>query len=148
MASEVLRLTAQIVISHASMSELTPEQLVGEIKEVYNVLAFLDGGTALGEPEPVEGKDSEEVKKPSIPLKDIVKDKYVVCLECGNKMRTLKAHIRKAHNLMPKEYFKRFGLDPKKYPLVCKEYSEQRSKMAKDRGFGTKGGRRKAAKPA
>jgi predicted transcriptional regulator len=45
---------------------------------------------------------------------------------------------------MPKEYFKRFGLDPKKFPLVCKDYSEQRSKMAKDRGFGVKGGRRKA----
>jgi predicted transcriptional regulator len=148
MASEVLKLTAQIVISHASMSELTPEQLVGEIKEVYNALASLEGGTLLEAPEPAEGKEAAEVKKPSIPLKDIVKDKYVVCLECGKKMRTLKAHIRKAHNLMPKEYFKRFGLDPKKYPLVCKEYSEQRSKMAKDRGFGVKGGKRKAAKPA
>jgi predicted transcriptional regulator len=144
MASEVLKLTAQIVISHASMSELTPEQLVDEIKEVYNVLASLECGTALEEPELVEGRETEEVKKPSIPLKDIVKDKYVVCLECGKKMRTLKAHIRKAHKLMPKEYFKRFGLDSKKYPLVCKEYSKQRSRMAKDRGFGVKGGRRKS----
>ena len=93
---------------------------------------------------PEKGQEAEEVKKPPVPLKDIVKDKYVVCLECGKKMRTLKAHIRKAHGLMPKEYFKRFGLDPKKYPLVCKEYSEQRSKMAKDRGFGVKGGKRKA----
>ncbi|OGP69637.1 MAG: hypothetical protein A2Z73_05785 [Deltaproteobacteria bacterium RBG_13_60_28] len=148
MASEVLRLTAQIVISHASMSELTPKELVGEIKEVYNALASLEGGTVLEGPELVKGKEVGGVKKPSIPLKDIVKEKYVVCLECGKKMRTLKAHIRKAHNLMPKEYFKRFDLDPKKYPLICKEYSEQRSKMAKDRGFGTKGGRRKAAKPA
>jgi predicted transcriptional regulator len=148
MASEVLKLTAQIVISHASMSELTPEQLVGEIKEVYNALASLEGGTLLEAPELAEGKEDAEVKKPSIPLKDIVKDKYVVCLECGKKMRTLKAHIRKAHNLMPKEYFKRFGLDPKKYPLVCKEYSQQRSKMAKDRGFGVKGGKRKVAKSA
>ncbi|MEW6003154.1 MAG: MucR family transcriptional regulator, partial [Nitrospirota bacterium] len=109
MASEVLKLTAQIVISHASMSELTPEQLIGEIKEVYNALASLEGGELLETPELAEGKNVEEVKKPSIPLKDIVKEKYVVCLECGKKMRTLKAHIRKAHNLMPKEYFKRFG---------------------------------------
>lgn len=34
MASEVLKLTAQIVISHASMTELTPNELVKEIKEV------------------------------------------------------------------------------------------------------------------
>jgi len=149
MASEVLKLTAQIVISHVSMSELAPGELIEEIKEVYNTLAFLEGEMGLLEgPGPAKGKGAEVVKKPSVPLKDIVKEKYVVCLECGKKMRTLKAHIRKAHNLMPKEYFKRFGLDPKKYPLVCKEYSAQRSKMAKDRGFGVKGGRRKAAKPA
>jgi predicted transcriptional regulator len=145
MASEVLKLTAQIVISHASMSELTPEQLVDEIKEVYNVLASLEGGIALVEAsEPAKGKEVEGATKPSIPLKEIVKEKYVVCLECGKKMRTLKAHIRKAHNLLPKEYFKRYALDPKKYPLVCKEYSAQRSKMAKDRGFGQGGGRKKA----
>ena len=41
MASEVLKLTAQIVISHASMSELTPQELVEEIKDVYNLLASL-----------------------------------------------------------------------------------------------------------
>lgn len=145
MASEVLKLTAQIVISHASMSELTTEQLVGEVKEVYNVLALLEGGVAI--PETVT-EEAEGVKKPPIPLKDIVTAKHVICLECGKKMRTLKVHIRKAHNLLPKEYFKRFSLDPKKYPLVCKEYSEQRSKMAKDRGFGVMRGRRKAAKPA
>lgn len=149
MASEVLKLTAQIVISHASMTELTPEELVEEIKEIYNALASLEGGVAvLGVPGLVKGKEVEVVKKPPIPLKDIVKEKYVVCLECGQKMRTLKAHLRKAHNILPKEYFQRYGLDRKKYPLVCKEYSEQRRKLAVEKGLGAKGFRRKAAKPA
>jgi len=147
MASEVLRLTSQIVISHASMTELTPQELVEEIKEVYNVLAAMESGAAPLEAEvPEKAEAPAVVKKPRVPLKDIVKEKYVVCLECGKKMRTLKAHIRKAHNLLPKEYFKRFALDPKKYPLVCKEYSEQRSNMAKARGFGARGSHHKAAK--
>jgi len=146
MASEVLQLTAQIVISHASMTELTAQELMEEIKDVYNALSSLEGGAAISEAmAPEKGVEAEEVRKPPIPLKDIVKEKYVVCLECGKKMRTLKAHLRKAHNLKPKEYYRMYGLDPKKYPLVCKEYSAQRSKMAKDRGFGAKGGRRKAA---
>ena len=143
MPSDVLKLTAQIVMSHASMSEISPQQLVEEIKNVYNVLTSLEGPEGeAGVPEKMA--EAEEVKKPSIPLKDIVKDKYVVCLECGKKMRTLKAHIRKAHNLKPKEYAQRFGLDLKKYPLVCKEYSLQRSAMAKNRGFGVKGTHHKA----
>jgi predicted transcriptional regulator len=144
MATEILKLTAEVVISHASMSELTPEQLVEEIKEVYNVLSSLESGVAPEIVAPEKAPEVEGVKKPSIPLKDIVKEKYVVCLECGKKMRTLKAHLRKAHNLKPKEYAQRFGLDLKKYPLVCKEYSAQRSKMAKDRGFGVKGTHHKA----
>jgi predicted transcriptional regulator len=146
MATEILKLTAQVVISHASITELSPQELVGEIKEVYNVLASLEGGEVIPEiMAPEKAEEAEVVKKSPIPLKDIVTQKHVVCLECGKKKKTLKAHIRKAHGLMPKEYFERYGLDPKKFPLVCKEYSEQRSQMAKDREFGKAGGRRKKA---
>ncbi len=142
MATEILKLTAQIIISHASMSELSTNELVDEIKDVYQVLASLEGGAAIsGTMAPPKGAETEVLMKPSIPLKDIVQEKHVVCLECGRRMKTLKAHIRKSHSLLPKEYFKKFGLDPKKFPLVCKEYSEQRSKMAKDRGLG-QGGRK------
>jgi predicted transcriptional regulator len=144
MSSEVLKLTSGIVISHASMSELTPEQLVEEIKSVYNVLASLDAGGCLEEPVSGKAEEAAGVKKPSIPLKDIVKAKYVVCLECGKKLKTLKTHLRKAHGLTAKEYYAKFDLDPKKYPLVCKDYSAARSQMAKDRGFGKEGGRKKA----
>ncbi len=136
MADEILKLTAEIVVSHASMSELTTQELVDEIKYIFNTLNSLESGVAT---EAMAAETAPEgVKKPPIPLKDIVTQKHVVCLECGKKMRTLKAHIKRAHGLLPKEYFKRFGLDPKKYPLVCKEYSAKRSKMAKDRGFGKK----------
>ena len=144
MPSEVLKMTTEIVVSHASMTELTPEQLVNEIKEVYNVLSSLDGGRVLEEPASEKAEEAWGVKKPSYPLKDIVKAKYVVCLECGKKLKTLKTHLRKAHGLLPKEYFQRFGLDPKKFPLVCKDYSEQRSQLAKARGLGALGRKRKA----
>ena len=142
MPSEVLKLTTEIVVSHASMTELTPEQLVNEIKAVYKVLSSLDGGGILEEP---VSEEAGGVKKPPIPLKDIVKAKYVVCLECGKKLKTLKRHLHKAHGLMPKEYYARFGLDPKKFPLVCKDYSAARSKMAKDRGLGAIRGKKKSA---
>jgi hypothetical protein len=50
MASEVLNLAAQIVISHAAMTELTPKELVKEIKAVYRVLVSLEEEIALPEP--------------------------------------------------------------------------------------------------
>jgi predicted transcriptional regulator len=73
MPNENLNLTAQIVMSHASIRKLTPNELVTVIKGLYATLASLD---------------AEDVK-PSMPLKDIVTAKYVVCLECGKKLRTL-----------------------------------------------------------
>ena len=100
----------------------------------------LDGGEILEEPVSEEAVGG---KKPSIPLKDIVTANHVVCLECGKKLKTLKTHLRKIHGLKPKEYYARFDLDPKKFPLVCKESSEKRSQMAKARGFGKEGGRKK-----
>jgi predicted transcriptional regulator len=138
MSSEILKLTTEIVVAHSSVTELTPDQLVDEAKAVYNALASLEGEAISEEPAGL-------VKKPTVRLKDIVTAKYVVCLECGKKMRTLKVHIRKTHGLMPQEYFQRFGLDSKKFPLVCKEYSEQRSQMAKERGLGALGRKKKAA---
>jgi predicted transcriptional regulator len=150
MASEVVKLTAQIVMSHASITELTPTELITEIKEIYEVLASLGIGEQLAETTAAP-KAAEVVlagvRKPPIPLREIVKAKYVVCLECGKKLRTLKTHLRKTHNLLHKEYYQRYGLDRKKYPLVCKEYSAQRRKLAIDKGLGSRT-KRKSTKPA
>ena len=135
MVSENLNVTAQIVVSHASKTELTLKELVDEIKCIYALVSSIDAEAVA---EILSGKTLavDVIKKPSIPLKDIVKAKYVVCLECGKKMRTLKTHLLKSHGLTPEDYFQRFGLDPKKFPLVCREYSVARSQMAKDRGLG------------
>jgi predicted transcriptional regulator len=49
MASEILNLTVQIVSSHASMTELSPKDLVQEIKAVYRALASLEDEVAQPE---------------------------------------------------------------------------------------------------
>ena len=52
MPSEVLKLAAQIVMSHASMTELTPAELIEEIKEIYDVLVSLESAVAVPESRP------------------------------------------------------------------------------------------------
>jgi hypothetical protein len=49
MASEILILTAQIVMAHASMTELTTKELLQEIKSVHELLVSLEGGVAIPE---------------------------------------------------------------------------------------------------
>lgn len=50
MAGEALKLVAQIVTSHASTTELTPQELLKEIKEVYNLLASLEAEACVPAP--------------------------------------------------------------------------------------------------
>jgi predicted transcriptional regulator len=56
MSSEILNLTAQIVISHASMTALTPKELVAEIKAIHSVLVTLDKEVESAEPESTASK--------------------------------------------------------------------------------------------
>jgi hypothetical protein len=72
MASEVLKLTAHIVMSHASMTELTSKQLVDEVKEIYGLLVSLESEVTAPEsrlkkirprkPRKVKMKMSKEAK--------------------------------------------------------------------------------------
>lgn len=138
MASELLRLTVQIVTSHASTSELTPGELVEELKAIYQTLSVLEAGKPEAVPAleiPEEAKEAPPLKA-AVPIEESVKDDYITCLVCGKNFRTLKAHIRRAHNMSPADYYTAFGLDPKKYPLVSRKYSEQRQALAKKMGLG------------
>ena len=138
MATELLKMTAQIVTSHASINELTSQELINEIKIVYNTLAVLGGekgASAEFEVFTEATKDTAGVK-PAVPVEESVQDDYIVCLECGKRFRTLKAHLRRAHAMTPAVYGERFGLDLKKYSLVSRNYSEQRRQLAKEKGLG------------
>jgi predicted transcriptional regulator len=52
MPREILNLTAQIVISHTSMTALTPKELVAEIKSIHNALVSLEREVEVESPEP------------------------------------------------------------------------------------------------
>lgn len=76
MPSEILNLTAQIVISHASMTELSPKELVAEIKTIHNVLVSLDREIVTPEPKPIVIKQRKprKVKMKESPLAKAVEN--------------------------------------------------------------------------
>jgi len=65
MASEILKLTAEIVASHASMTELTTTELVKEIREIYRALSSLASKVVVPIPESAMARFAGSVyKKP------------------------------------------------------------------------------------
>jgi predicted transcriptional regulator len=154
MASNVLDLTADIVCAHASVTEMSPDELLGELKAVYATLEALDRGEPSATVDMAAGKRgrkaqspaamAEEVEKLAVPqtpvmtFEEAFKPDQVACMICGKKgMKTLKRHIGSAHNLKPGQYRKQFGI-PKEQPLSAIEYVEKRRQAALDKGLGDK----------
>ncbi|KAF0218561.1 MAG: MucR family transcriptional [Geobacteraceae bacterium] len=128
MAPTLLELTASIVSSHASVSEMTSEELLQEIQKVYSSLQQLEGAGA-------EIAEAAEAKAPAISQKKAFQADQVICMICGKgHMKTLARHLAKVHNLKPGEYRKQFGI-PRSQALTAKNFSDSRRKMAQDRGL-------------
>ena len=77
----------------------------------------------------VEGVKAEPAK-PAVPPKKSITSDYIICLEDGRKLKSLKRHLRTQYNLSPEEYREKWGL-PSDYPMVAPAYAKARSALAK-----------------
>ena len=126
--SNLTSLAAQIVSAYVSRNTVSPDALPGLIKSVHLVIGGLGGEAPVPT---VVGP------KPAVPIKQSVFADYIVCLEDGKKLKSLKRHLQLSFGLTPEEYRKRWGL-PSTYPMVAPNYAATRSKLAKKAGLGRK----------
>jgi predicted transcriptional regulator len=162
MATDLIELTADIVIAHTSMTEMSSDDLLKEIKMVYATLEGLEKGKieiSAQEPKKRGRKAKETVaaitaEKPAMPpapaltIEEAFKPDQVACMICGKKgLTTLKRHLTTAHNLKPGQYRKQFKI-PKEQPLAASEYVAKRRQMALDRGLGDNLAAARAARKA
>ncbi len=125
---KLLELTAQIVSAHVAKNQIAAQGLPALIDQVFNALK-----TAGSEPAPIV----VEKQLPFVPAKRSVFPDYIICLEDGRKLKTLKRHLRSTFGLSPDQYREKWGLAPE-YPMVAPNYAEHRSKLAKQLGLGRK----------
>jgi predicted transcriptional regulator len=122
----LLNLTAQIIAAHVSKNAVDTEALPALIRSVHAALA--GAGTVAETPARPE---------PAVPAKRSIFPDYIICLEDGKKLKTLKRHLASAFQMTPDEYRARWDL-PKEYPMVAPNYAKQRSALAKQLGLGRK----------
>lgn len=123
-----------IVAAFAQREDVGVDEIV-ELTRRLTGLAETAGPEVAGRPAagPSAG---EPAVTPAVPVEDAVQRDHVVCLCCGRAFKTLKRHLRAAHGLSETEYRARFGLSPD-VPIVAPSYSERRSAVALEAGFGT-----------
>jgi predicted transcriptional regulator len=128
----LIQLTADIVSAHVSNNTVGPDKLAGLIERVFTALSNVAT--------PIAATPAKQ--EPAVSVRASVKPDYIVCLEDGMKMKTLKRHIQTAHGMTPAEYRSKWDL-PGDYPLVASNYSEKRRQVSLALGLG----RKKAPEP-
>jgi predicted transcriptional regulator len=123
----LLALTAEIVAAHVSNNTVAVGDLAQLINQVYHSLANIGSVPAPPAARP----------QPAVTVKKSIQPDYLVCLEDGKKLKMLKRHLKTAYNLTPEGYRERWGLAPD-YPMVAPNYAQQRSRLAKEIGLGTR----------
>jgi predicted transcriptional regulator len=141
MAQTLLELTASIVAAHASINEMTGEELLLEIQKIHASLQKLEAGEPAVEAAP-------EKKGPAVSLRKAFQPDQVSCMICGKSgMKTLTRHLSQVHGMKPREYRKQFGI-PTSQSLTAKNFSEARRKMANERGLADNLAKARAARAA
>ena len=124
----LLELTVQIVSAHVGKNQIAPAALPGLIEQVHAALRSVGQ-----EPAPV----TAEKQQPFVAAKRSIFPDYIICLEDGRKLKTLKRHLRSTFGLSPEQYREKWGLAPD-YPMVAPNYAQHRSRLAKQLGLGRK----------
>jgi predicted transcriptional regulator len=120
----VLGLVTRIVSAYIGKNAVRADELPGLIRTVYDALQ--SGGAAVEEARPLV---------PAVPVRRSIHADHITCLECGTPHKTLKRHLRSAHDLSVDDYRAKWGL-PKDYPVVASAYTAVRSALAKRIGLG------------
>lgn len=152
----VTQMTAQIVMQYLQQNPNVPHEVIPNfITDVATALHNVEQGIfqaaksrKIDEVQPViqlvkaESKPREIEKiekpilKPAVPIENSVTDDYIICLEDGRQLKTLKRHLTKL-GMTPAQYRARWGL-PNDYPMVAHNFSERRSALSKELGLGRK----------
>ena len=123
----LLTLTADIVAAHVSNNSVAVNDLPNLIHNVHTALSGISASRSAPEAKP----------EPKVPIRSSVKPDYIVCLEDGKRLKMLKRHLMTHYGLTPDQYRQKWGLSAD-YPMVAPNYAEQRRKLAKSIGLGTK----------
>lgn len=118
-------MTADIVAAYVSRNKTSATDLVRLIEQVCGAL----NRVGSGQPAP------PIAQAPAVPIKKSITRHYIICLEDGRKLKTMKGHLRRAFGLTPEQYREKWRL-PADYPMVAPSYSERRSLLAKELGLG------------
>ena len=129
--SEPDRLSAETIATIVAAFAQRPDAGVEDIVRLTERLSGLSAAAARPALAP-----KPAAPRPACDPAAAISPDAVRCLCCGKSFKTLKRHLQSAHGLSEAGYRAMFGLS-EDYPIVAPSYSERRSQVASETGFGT-----------
>jgi predicted transcriptional regulator len=116
---DLIEFTVSLVATFVSHNTVTAAELPGLIRGTYATLTELTASRT----------DSQTHRVPAVPIDRSITRDYIVCLDDGRRLKTLRRYIKRRYSLTPDQYRERWGL-PDDYPMVAPGYAELRSSLA------------------
>jgi predicted transcriptional regulator len=140
MAPGLISLAADVVAAFVAHNALPLAEVPSLVESVHAALTRLSNGEAA----PIAPIAANVV--PAVPVRKSITPDYLICLEDGRKLKSLKRHLATL-GMTPDQYRLKWNLPPS-YPMTAPNYSAVRSAMAKTLGLGRKKGESPSASAA
>jgi predicted transcriptional regulator len=93
--TELVQLAADVVAAYVSNNAVSASELPSIINDVYDALSNAAHKGSL---------PPQEEFKPAVSIKKSIQPDYLICLEDGQKFKSLKRHLKTHYDMSPEEY--------------------------------------------
>ena len=126
---QLVKLTASIVAAYVQTHVVQTAELANLIAGVHGALEDIQISNTLGLGTLLAKQ------KPRVSIQKSVTDAFIICLEDGERFKSMKRHLASKYNLTPAQYRLKWH-PPEYYPMVSAPYSEKRSQLARNHILG------------
>jgi predicted transcriptional regulator len=120
---EYVKEALDVVKAQASVRNMTEDEITSMVQSVAERLRNVESH--------VEGEHGSGHQEPAVDPKKAIREKSVICLECGKSFKILSKRHLATHGLTPQEYKEKWGFK-KNQTLVAKALSRQRRKKMQE----------------
>ena len=120
---EYVKEALDIVKAQAGVRNMTEDEITSMVQSVADRLRNVESHA--------EGEQAQGQQQPAVDPKKAIREKSVICLECGKSFKILSKRHLATHGLTPQEYKEKWGFK-KNQSLVAKSLSRQRRKKMQE----------------
>ena len=127
MPKSLVAMCVDIVAAQASQTNLSPEEMAESLHKVFQTLQEVQQ----------RGTDAQFTETVLPDPQSSIQRNQVICLECGQSFKLLSNRHLALHNLTPRQYKQKHGIQLTQ-ALSARTLSAHRRKVAKELGMGEK----------